>query len=260
MPPKRKSGSSSAADDPEQLVLDYLTRNNRPFGATDVATGLRNAVSKTVVSKALAALADRGEITCKTFGKSSIYFPLQNDDDAASPDDLAQMGQDITDLSGKADELKTAIASMSEELATLNASLPTADLASQVATLTDANDAAESRLTALRRAAEGDGEPLVTAADRAAAMTRHATMRKAWVKRRRMFKDMWDAITENLETVKPADLMDELGIETDEMVGVELANIPEVVPPAVDSRKGKGRAPPVVGKGAAAAKKRRVGA
>ncbi|KNE63512.1 hypothetical protein AMAG_08634 [Allomyces macrogynus ATCC 38327] len=258
MPPKRKSGSASAADgDPEQLILEYLTRNNRPFGATDVATGLRNTVSKTIVSKTLAALADRGEITCKTFGKSSIYFPLQNDDDAESPDDLSKMDQEITDLSGKADELKAAIASMSKELASLNASLPTTDLAVQVAILTDANDVAESRLTSLRRAAEGDGEPLVTAADRAAAMTRHATMRKAWVKRRRMFKDMWDLITENVPR-KPAELMDELGIETDEMVGVELASIPEVVPPAAEGRKGKGRAPPVVGKGAAASKKRRV--
>lgn len=41
---------------------------NRPFGAVDVAANLKGAVPKATTQKILVALAEKGELTQKTYG------------------------------------------------------------------------------------------------------------------------------------------------------------------------------------------------
>jgi 26S proteasome regulatory subunit, ATPase 3, interacting protein len=41
---------------------------NRPYGAVDVAANLKGAVPKTAAQKILASLAERGELSQKTYG------------------------------------------------------------------------------------------------------------------------------------------------------------------------------------------------
>ena len=41
---------------------------NRPFGAVDVAANLKGAIPKTAVQKILVSLAEKGELTQKTYG------------------------------------------------------------------------------------------------------------------------------------------------------------------------------------------------
>jgi 26S proteasome regulatory subunit (ATPase 3-interacting protein) len=50
--------------------------------------------------------------------------------------------------------------------------------------------------------------------------------RKLWIQRRRMFREAWDAISEHMPG-KPKEILEELGIETDEMIGVNISDIPE---------------------------------
>jgi len=45
---------------------------NRPFGAVDVAANLKGAVPKTATQKILVALAEKGELTQKLYGKSGL--------------------------------------------------------------------------------------------------------------------------------------------------------------------------------------------
>jgi 26S proteasome regulatory subunit, ATPase 3, interacting protein len=42
---------------------------NRPYGAVDVAANLKGAVPKTATQKILSALAEKGELVQKTYGK-----------------------------------------------------------------------------------------------------------------------------------------------------------------------------------------------
>jgi 26S proteasome regulatory subunit (ATPase 3-interacting protein) len=42
---------------------------NRPYGAVDVAANLKGAVSKTAAQKILVALAEKGELVQKTYGR-----------------------------------------------------------------------------------------------------------------------------------------------------------------------------------------------
>ena len=41
---------------------------NRPYGAVDVAANLKGAVPKTATQKILVTLAEKGELTMKTYG------------------------------------------------------------------------------------------------------------------------------------------------------------------------------------------------
>lgn len=45
---------------------------NRPFGAVDVSSNLKGAVPKTATQKVLLALAEKGEVTQKTYGQCSL--------------------------------------------------------------------------------------------------------------------------------------------------------------------------------------------
>ena len=50
-----------------------ILQMNRPFGAVDVSSNLKGAVPKTATQKILLTLAEKGEITQKTYGQYSPY-------------------------------------------------------------------------------------------------------------------------------------------------------------------------------------------
>jgi 26S proteasome regulatory subunit (ATPase 3-interacting protein) len=43
-----------------------------------------------------------------------------------------------------------------------------------------------------------------------------------WARRKRIFRDLWDAVSENLDA-KQADMFEEMGVETDEAIGEVLS-------------------------------------
>jgi 26S proteasome regulatory subunit, ATPase 3, interacting protein len=58
----------SVVETAEELILTYMTQQNRPFAATDVHLNLKGAVTKTAAQKALLALADKGKLLKKEYG------------------------------------------------------------------------------------------------------------------------------------------------------------------------------------------------
>lgn len=50
-------------------ICALILQMNRPFGAVDVAANLKGAVPKATTQKILVALAEKGEIVQKTYGR-----------------------------------------------------------------------------------------------------------------------------------------------------------------------------------------------
>lgn len=50
-----------------------MKKMNRPFGAVDISANLKGAVPKALTAKILVALAEKGEIVQKAYGKTSFY-------------------------------------------------------------------------------------------------------------------------------------------------------------------------------------------
>ncbi|KAJ1559449.1 hypothetical protein HK405_010594 [Cladochytrium tenue] len=72
----------------------------------------------------------------------------------------------------------------------------------------------EERLNGLR------GGVQVSAADQERVDRLYQRNMKEWRSRKKLFRNIWDTIAENVD--KPKELMESLGIETDEMVGVDI--------------------------------------
>jgi 26S proteasome regulatory subunit, ATPase 3, interacting protein len=83
MAPTKKDadkGEKEAKLTPEQssaLVMDYLRKQNRPYGATDISANLKNRVTKAAAAKLLKDMHERNEIAGRASGKQMVYHTLQ---------------------------------------------------------------------------------------------------------------------------------------------------------------------------------------
>lgn len=82
MAPKAKKDKVSE-EEIQSLCLDYLSEQNRPYNAQDVALNLHERFSRTAALKALQALADKGAVDCKESGdppkRSILTFCAKQD-------------------------------------------------------------------------------------------------------------------------------------------------------------------------------------
>ncbi|KAH7906662.1 Tat binding protein 1-interacting protein-domain-containing protein, partial [Hygrophoropsis aurantiaca] len=94
----------------EDAVLQYLKRMNRPYGAVDVSANLKGAVPKAATPKILVALAEKGALVQKVYGKTSVFAPNQASIPPAAPGldaecaaldaAVAQLGAEVARLGG----------------------------------------------------------------------------------------------------------------------------------------------------------------
>lgn len=87
----------------------YLNKQNRPYNATDLQANLKAKfnISKPAVVKALASLAQKGEIVEKTYGKQVIYAAKQPEE-ATSGEDMEKLRADLAEKKIKLKELNDA--------------------------------------------------------------------------------------------------------------------------------------------------------
>jgi 26S proteasome regulatory subunit, ATPase 3, interacting protein len=78
--------------------------------------------------------------------------------------------------------------------------------------------------------------PRISATDVANVEKGLATMVAEWSRRRRMFNNIWAAVSENIEG-KQADLFEQMGVDTDEMVGEVLSNYQTLLPQNKKARR-----------------------
>lgn len=120
-----------------------------------------------------------------------------------------------------------ALANHRAAMARADAEVPPEVVGQRIAAANSAVSELESKLNALR--AE-DAPPPVSAEDMAAASKKLSTNLAAWASKKSIFKEVWDAVSENLDTKNPKDLFEEIGIETDEGAGVSLAELKSLLP------------------------------
>lgn len=119
MPPKKKAKKDDQIKDQsaaQQVILDYLKQQFRPYATNDILLNLHNKIPKAVLLKALAALVDEDKLLMKAYGKLNFYVFKYSDDEKqeAKTDD----GKDITlDLINGLKETYTEMNNEVKELA-----------------------------------------------------------------------------------------------------------------------------------------------
>ncbi|KAF8170311.1 TBPIP-domain-containing protein [Mycena galopus ATCC 62051] len=220
----------------EDLVLDYVKRMNRPYGAVDVSANLKGAVPKTAVQKILLALAEKGELVQKTYGKTSFFVANQANIEAIPAERFAGLEAEHTAIDEENKILGAEVKALSSELAKLKSTPTDAGLDAQISEITEAIKKAETQLQPLR-----SGAPLISAKDLEQVEAEWEKWRAQWVRRKKIFTEydlfpfhqlrpswlqyrripayfkhsFWHIVADALAPQEAATLAEDLGIEQD---------------------------------------------
>ncbi|XP_052199030.1 homologous-pairing protein 2 homolog [Diospyros lotus] len=212
------------SDSVEGIVLNFVNEQNRPLNSQNVTDALQKFnLKKASIQKALDALADGGRISFKEYGKQKIYLARQDQFDIPNSDGLNQMKVENAKLQEKLNEQRRETREVEGEIKALESNLTLEQICAKESNLRKEIAEMEEKLTKLR-----GGVTLVSPEDRKVIEKMYMDTVSQWRRRKRMFKDLWDAITEN-SPKDPKEFKEELGIEYDEDVGVSLQSISDLM-------------------------------
>ncbi|KAJ6603149.1 TBPIP-domain-containing protein [Mycena sp. CBHHK59/15] len=202
----------------EDLVLDYVKKMNRPYGAVDVSANLKGAVPKTAVQKILLALAEKGELVQKTYGKTSFFVANQANIKSIPAEQFTVLEEEHKTIEEENKWLGAEVKTLSSELAKLKAGLTDAQLDIHINEVTEAIKKTTAQLQPLR-----SGAPLISAEDLEQVDADWIKWRVEWVRRKKIFNDFWQLATDALTPQDALTLAEDLGIEldTNEHVAIE---------------------------------------
>lgn len=221
-------------DNTEAIVLNFVNEQNRPLNTQNAADALQKfSLKKTAVQKALDSLADAGKITFKEYGKQKLYIARQDQFEIPNTEELALMKEENAKLQEQVQEKRKTISEVESEIKSLQSNLTLEEIQEKDAKLRKEVKEMEEKLIKLR-----EGVTLVRPEDKKAVEDMYSDKINQWRKRKRMFRDVWDTVTENF----PRDIKEfkeELGVEYDEDVGLSLQAYSDLIPHG--KKRGRGQ-------------------
>ncbi|KAK9915390.1 hypothetical protein WJX75_008557 [Coccomyxa subellipsoidea] len=209
----------------EERVLNFLQQQNRPYNAQGVTDHLAQyGVKKTQAQKALDTLSEANKIICKEFGKTKIYMALQDSGEDLTKEEMEALQQQTAQLTEKIKSSGSSLQRAQKELKDLQCTLTAEQIQSRIDELRNQWEETHARLGPLRSSTK-----LVTAAERQAVEKAFSEAMDHWAKRKRMFKAMWDQVSENIDQ-NVMELWEEMGVETDEAVDLNLPSMQQLLP------------------------------
>jgi hypothetical protein len=147
-------------------------------------------VKKTAAERALAALAEQRKITCKEFGKTKLYIPLQEGLPMLEPAEKAELQTRIAALEEQYKHADQAVAALKKQVSAATSTLTVEGLQAAVA-------AAKRELNLLNEelVARQNGGPLISPDQVLSMENAFKGMMDAWTKHRRQFRAVWDAVS-----------------------------------------------------------------
>ncbi|KAI4313948.1 hypothetical protein L6164_026890 [Bauhinia variegata] len=222
------------SDSTEAIVLNFVNEQNRPLNSQNVADALQKFnLKKAAIQKALDNLADNGRISFKEYGKQKIYVARQDQFDIPNNEELNQTKEQNSKLQQQLEEQKKAISEVEGEIKALQSNLTLEQIHEREAKLRIEVEEMENKLAKLR-----GGVTLVRPEERKIVEEMYSEKLSQWKRRKRMFKDIWDAITEN-SPKDPKEFKEELGIEYDEDIGVSLSLFSDLLQHDKKRRRGE---------------------
>jgi len=214
---KDKEKKAKASDqEAEDVVLEYLQKQNRPYNAIMLYENLHGAVGKTQAVKILQELADKGIITSKEFGKQKLFWRKQEELSEFDAGTLKKLDEQIAELDQRASELSDHCKSLSNELRLLHNAPTDEEASSRVKLLSVENDALRRKVDSIK-----SNQRTITSQEREQAEKEYDFTKLAWKKRKRMCRDICGHIEEG-SGKRFRDIKDELLLEVDDDFGVSV--------------------------------------
>lgn len=190
--------------------MEYLKAMNRPYGAVDVAANLKGAVQKTLVQKILVALAEKGELVQKTYGKTTFFVVNQANLEIVPAEKLASLESELKAAEEENTALSADVKGLSSELAKVRSTPTDGELSLQIGGLEEEIAQIESRLQPLRT-----GAPPISPNDLEKLQCDWEKWKTEWFRRRKVFFSLWGLATDALPPQESEELEEALGIERD---------------------------------------------
>jgi len=211
----KKSKKDGGGDD-VFTVMSYFEKMNRPYNAQILSDNLQGTIGKTTLNKILQTLTDDGKLTCKEFGKQKLYWRNQELLQVEDKEELSILDKKLENLEEELEKLNEECSKLSSELKTI-ITLPTnSETEIRIKTLSTENTDLEEKLKLIK------GKSIViTPEEKKKAEKDYDSFRLQWKKRKRMCKEIVDQLTE-ASGKKAKDLIEEVGVTTDEEAGVSL--------------------------------------
>ncbi|KAI0260423.1 TBPIP-domain-containing protein [Gloeopeniophorella convolvens] len=216
----------------EDKVYDYIKRMNRPYGAVDVSANLKGAVPKATTQKILLALAEKGAITQKIYGKTTFFVAKQNNLDTLPDDKIKALTAEVEALNETNKTIAAEVKTASAELAKIKNAPTDAELTLQI-------EEAESKCAKLREHLEPlrSGTPLVSAAELDFLDAEWVQWRAEWLRRRKVYLNFWALVSDALPPPDATQLTEDLGLEQDTPEHLELERGPLCTPAHASRRR-----------------------
>ncbi|KAI7864505.1 Tat binding protein 1-interacting protein-domain-containing protein [Spinellus fusiger] len=206
---KKKAGSDNKDEDSERAVIEYMRKVNRPYSANDIFNNLHGKHPKPGIVKILERLTEQEALVAKTYGKTPIYTIKQNKEDMPSKEDKELLEAEYEGLKEELTNIKEENRQLSRTLAEIKKEPTTEELKVQLEEILKENEQHQERLVHLK-----SGSILVSEEERIKVDTEYDFHRREWRSRRKMFKEIFTTITENMPG-DPQELKETLGIEED---------------------------------------------
>ncbi|KAF9070819.1 TBPIP-domain-containing protein [Rhodocollybia butyracea] len=216
----------------EDKVLEYVKCMNRPYGAVDVAANLKGAVPKATTQKILLALAEKGELVQKTYGKTTFFVANQAKIASLGPEQLSTLDEEFRELDEDNKNLAAQIKSATNELNKVKNTPSDLDLEEQVTSVEDAALYQITKRVVLLQPLRSGAPPMSTA-EIAQIDADWVKWRAEWVQRKKIFNSsgifppippdltflhlcsLWHLATDALSPQDALILAEDLGIELD---------------------------------------------
>lgn len=208
--------SKAVDEQAQQAIVEYMIAQNRPYSAIDVFNNLHKVHGKTLVVKCLESAAQQGSLIEKLVSKQKIYFANQANFPEFDEAELKRLDESIAERSQQQKNVQTDLKTVESELRSWNAAKTTDELLQEKDQLLKQVLSLEKRLSALE-AAGGQVDP----AEKRRVEARMTTAVREWRRRKRMADGVIGMVMESWPK-KKKDLLEEVGVETDEEHGVAM--------------------------------------
>lgn len=202
----------------EQMILEYLTKSNRPYSHTQVFENLHGVIKKVSVPRLLEKLASAGKIRLKVFKKTKIFLADQSRFPPLDNVKIAELDESIELARAQLKERGEAVAKLEKEVASLGSVLSDDGLAKQLESIEKKVSETKEKLAAM------SGSTLTSKDDIRKMQMRFNVVYLAWKKRKRAVDEMAEAVLENAPKSKTKKkFFEQAGVESDEE-----ANAPDI--------------------------------
>eukprot|EP00004_Rigifila_ramosa_P001649 TRINITY_DN11617_c0_g1_i2.p1 TRINITY_DN11617_c0_g1~~TRINITY_DN11617_c0_g1_i2.p1 ORF type:complete len:256 (+),score=85.57 TRINITY_DN11617_c0_g1_i2:45-770(+) len=202
-----------------KVVLNYLSKENRPFNVVTVFTNLQGLVGKALVQKVMDQLTAEGKLKMKENGKTNIYYLSQDNVQILTSTEMDEIDAKIRVKSEEVSAFQGEIKELQDSIKEVQNQLSEEELTAQIAAMEAEAQEKQQRLDRL-----GDPANLITDAEKKQIGKQYDQLVTLYRKRKRMCTEVMEGMQDQTNK-KPKQIREMLGVEGDDDVGFDLNTV-----------------------------------